>query len=964
MAQKEPATPLLDIGLFGTVRVAVQGRDITALLTRRAALILAILALREGKPIERWRLAGMVWPESPDATALHNLRQTLTPLRNALGPAKDLVKAVSPRSIVLEQTNDVSVDVWQFDLAAEDAQPSSLQRAIDLYTNRLLIECEEPFATNEREARAASFLNACDLLGAHLLDKKQYAQAITIFQKALAEDNFRESACRAMMSALAGSGQVSAALDFCREFRNKLRKELNSDISPETRSLVRNLRNVTVEQGSEPPARRLPVSLTRLIGRQEEIKHIGAMLSRCRLVTLTGPGGVGKTRLSVAIAASVNSSLRDGVRFVDLAPLHDANSLLTTIASALEIPEKATQGILDTITEEIGDQEALLVFDNCEHLEPQIAEVVEHLLSKSPKLHILATSRQSLGVAGEFIFAVPTLSIPEPPKKKMTDAEVKDRIKTLTNSEAVRLFLDRSNLNPDTISFEELETAGSICRTLDGLPLAIELAAARTRFLSLREIEAKLTDRFALLTNANRAMPRHRTLQASIEWSWDLLTADERNILMRLSAFRGGATLETLQAITPDIPTAQLMDTVHSLVDRSLVNATRSGQETRFTILETIRQYAEQRLSDNGELHDVFDRHRDYFLKLAEDSESVVGTAAETGNFEKFEREHDNFRKALAWCRERNHGEMRLRLAEALSRFRSTQGHLSENREQIEAALLTAPADMPKSVVAGGHILAGWTATIQKDCDGAIAHYEKALPIFRELGDEVGVGKALICMGCAYVSGRRYDEAQAAFEASLENVLSRGKTGGIPMLLTNLAEVSLLRNNLEEARSYLDRAFNGTYDKPFDEFETWGEAHFNFAIIEYREGNFEKARTHAAESLRQFTAGKRLTDIPNALQLAAVSRASFDDWTGFATLFGASEALADAYGTEFRETLVDLRPQVLPSAKRVLGSSAFEKAYRMGHAMDLNSAVEYATKRENVVRAAIHDPTPEKAGIT
>src|SRR5689334_1841660 len=205
MSQKEPALPLLDIGLFGSVRVAVQGKDVTAFLTRRAALILAILALREGKPIERWRLAGMVWPESPDATALHNLRQTLSPLRNALGAAKDLLKTVSPRSLLLEKAPTVRVDVWQFDEVIREGTQSSLQRAIELHTNPLLIDCEEPFATHERDARSASFLNACDQLGTHLLEQKQFSGAIAIFQKALAEDNYRESACRAMMTALAGS---------------------------------------------------------------------------------------------------------------------------------------------------------------------------------------------------------------------------------------------------------------------------------------------------------------------------------------------------------------------------------------------------------------------------------------------------------------------------------------------------------------------------------------------------------------------------------------------------------------------------------------------------------------------------------------------------------------------------------------------------------------------------------------
>jgi predicted ATPase/DNA-binding SARP family transcriptional activator len=947
MSQKETGSPLLDIGLFGSVRISVQGEEVTTSLSRRACLVLAILALREGRPIERWRLAGMVWPESPDATALHNLRQTLSPMRNALGPAKNLLKSVSPRSIMLEKANDVSVDAWRFDQALQVASPSSLQEAIDLYRKPLLVECEEPFATTERESRSAAFLNACDQLAAHLLDQRQYSAAIAVLQKALAEDPFREPACRAMMSALAGSGQASAALDVCRGFRNRLRKELNSDISPETRKLVRSIRSVTTEKGSAAHARRLPVSLNRLIGRQNDINQVLSMLGRCRLVTLTGAGGVGKTRLAVAVTAAMNTRLKDGAAFVDLAPLHDATSVIRTIASSLEIPEKASQGIRETVIEEIRNQELLLVLDNCEHLEPQVAETVEDLLCEAPKLLVLATSRQSLGVAGEFVYAVLPLPVPEAARGK-GGSEDKDRLRILMESEALRLFIDRSNLHPNSISLDELETAGSICRTLDGLPLAIELAAARTRFLSFREIEVKLANRFALLTNSNRTLPRHRTLEASIAWSWDLLSADERNVLMRISAFRGGCTLATIQAITPDVSEGRLTDIVHSLVDRSLVNATRGALESRFTLLESIRQYSEQKLTESGELNDVFDRHSDYFLEFAVYAETLVGKAEESEILETFEREHDNFRKALNWCKVRNHGEKRLLLANNLGRFWSTQGHVTEGREQIEAAIREVGDDVSELLVAHASVIAGWLATVQKDCDGAVSHYERALSVFRSEGQLVAVGKCLICMGCAFVAGRRFDEAQAAFEASLENVLSRGAMSSVPMLLANLAEVALLRDEDDEARNYLDKAFNGGYGKPQDEYEVFGEAYLHLAIVDYRQSRYEEARKHAAESLRLLHAGKRLVDIPGVLQLIAVTQAPFEDWLGVATLSGAAVALAETYGALLRDTLVEAHADVTLSAKRTLGPAAYDKAYGVGQAMDLNSAVEYALKRRDV----------------
>lgn len=945
MSQKELVSPVLDIRLFGPLRVFVGGEEVTQRLSKRAAMLLGILALRVGRPIERWRLAGMLWPESPDATALHNLRQTLSPLRNVLAAGEQHLRSVSPRSLVLDKAAPVCVDVWQFDKAIKEGSSSSLQDAIDLYVAPLLAECAEHFAIPEREARSASFLSACDQVGTQLLADRQYAAAIEIFQKALKEDSFRESTCRSMMSALAGSGQVSAALDFCREFRNRLRRELNSDISQETRRLIRTIRATTAEKTSTSPARCLPVSLSRLIGRQAEIQQVAGMLTRSRLVTLVGVGGVGKTRLSIAAAMAADKHFKDGVYFVDLAPLHDATSLLTTIASAVEIPEKASFGIRDSIVEEIGDQEMLLILDNCEQLEPQLSETVEYLLARCSRLHILSTSRQSLGVAGEFVFTVRTLCAPDVAKREKEKPDEKDRARVLLSSEALRLFLERSHLKAESLSLSELETAGSICRTLDGLPLAIELAAARTRMLSLHEIESKLSDRFALLTGSTRTAARHRTLQASMEWSWEMLNPDERMILMRLSVYRGGATLETVRAVGSELSQSRLIDIIYSLVDRSLVNANKSIVETRYTLLETIRQYAEQKLIETGELNEVSDLHRDYFLAEADAASLLTGTEEEAREFERFEREHDNFRKAVSWCRERGDSEKRLRLVIRLSRFCTTQGHLTENLEQIEGALIEAPPDTAQDLVASVGILAGWTATVQKDCDRAVGHFERSLSIFQVQNNGAGIAKALICMGCAYVAGRRYDEAQEAFEASLANIISRGRIGGVPMLLANMAEVALLRNRNDEARSRLEEAFKGTYPTSEDAYETWGEAYLHLAVVDYRQSRFEEARSHAHEALGLLNAGKRLIDIPGVLQLIAVTSSPFEDWIGVATLLGASESLAEAYGSTLRDTLAEAHRDVSSAAQSALGSAAYEEAYRSGQGMDLNEAVEFAANR-------------------
>ena len=333
MSAKDTGSALLDLRLFGQAEVRVRGLDITGRLSKRAQWLMAILALREGRPIERHRLAGMIWPESTDAAALFNLRQTLASLRKELGEAKGCLQAVSPRSVVLPLSADVRVDVTEFDGCCKTGRPDALARALDLYKQPLLIDCDEPFALTAREARTQAFLLAADQLAGQYVERGEYSSAARVLQRVLAEDPYRETSCRALMSALADSGDASAALELCREFRLRLRRDLNSEISQETKSLYRRIRaEILKPRGLVARDRRIPIPLTGLVGRQPEIRQVISMLNRCRLVTLTGPGGVGKTRLSLAVAEAQANLYLDGAHFVDLAPLTDPDTISSTVA--------------------------------------------------------------------------------------------------------------------------------------------------------------------------------------------------------------------------------------------------------------------------------------------------------------------------------------------------------------------------------------------------------------------------------------------------------------------------------------------------------------------------------------------------------------------------------------------------------------------------------------------------------
>lgn len=485
-----------------------------------------------------------------------------------------------------------------------------------------------------------------------------------------------------------------------------------------------------------PAGSNLPSQLTTFIGRRAECAAVAELLAKERLVTLIGAGGCGKTRIAIRVAAEVRERYPDGIWWVELARLFDEKLLVNAVVAALEIKELPGQPLIGTLKNHLRDRIALLILDNCEHLVGGCAHLVNELLLACPSLTILATSRETLGVDGEITWRVPSLELPGADRA----------IAALSQSESMRLFTDRAlRVRPSfMLDGANVEAVAEICRKLDGMPLAIELAAARVRMMTPQQIVDGLADSFHLLTGAGRTvLPRHQTLRASVDWSYSLLSDEERVVFRRLAVFAGGFTLEAAEAVCAgdDVSREAVLDIVGRLLDRSLLQLGDEQPEARYRMLETIRQYAVQRLTNSGEEDVVRGRHLDHFVALAERAKPDIEGAGLLDWLPRLDAEHDNVRAAFDWSVQSGAAEEALRLAAALWIFWQVRGHLTEGRQRLEVALGAVEADPAVRVEA--LVGAGQLMTFYGDFLATKGFAASALEVARSVGDERLEGRAL-----------------------------------------------------------------------------------------------------------------------------------------------------------------------------------------------------------------------------
>ena len=596
----------------------------------------------------------------------------------------------------------------------------------------------------------------------------------------------------------------------------------------------------------------LPIQLSSFIGREREIGQVKRLLASSRLVTLIGAGGCGKTRLAIEAAAAVGPEIPDGVWLVGLGALSDSNLVANAVASALDLGEESDRPMPDQLTDYLRTKNLLLLLDNCEHLIAACAQLAELLLQACPKLAIFATSREALGIAGESIFGVSPLTVPDP---QAVTVEGADLPSVLLAYEGVRLFLDRAlTVDPDfQLTNANAAAVAQICYRLDGIPLAIELAAARVKALSVDQIAARLDDRFRLLTGGSRtALPRHQTLQALIDWSHDLLSDAERVLLRRLSVFAGGWTLEAAEDVCAGdgIGTGEVLDLLSGLVERSLVLVERRSGEARYRMLDTIRQYARLKNLEAGEAEPARTQHLLYFLRLVEDADTGLRGHEQAGWLDRLESEHDNLRAALDWSQASGDSESGLRLVGGLFRFWLLSGHVEEGRHWLEGMLNRATATQRTRPRARALQGAGFLAVGHGDLVTGRLRAEESLAISRELNDAEGVADSLHGLGrAAYFEGD-YAAAASWFEESLAVSRAANYSWGSGQALYRFGMVSLIQGNYPQARLHIEESA-AIFRKLGDR---WSLSYSLSALGEeaFRRGDYGLARSVLDESLTAF----------------------------------------------------------------------------------------------------------------
>jgi len=594
----------------------------------------------------------------------------------------------------------------------------------------------------------------------------------------------------------------------------------------------------------------LPTQLTSFIGRENEIAEVKQELEAYRLVTLTGSGGTGKTRLSLQVAADVLDHFDHGVWFVELAPLTDPDLIPQTILSTIGVQEQQGESPLDVLKEYLHEKQTLIVLDNCEHLVSASAQVVNKLLNAAPNLKIMASSREALGVKGEASYPVPSLSLP--------DVRHLPTIEQLSQYEAVRLFIDRVLLVAPhfTMDKDNAPFIAQICYRLDGIPLALELAAARVKVLSVEQISKRLDDRFRLLTGGARtALPRQQTLRALIDWSYDLLSENEHLLLRRLSVFAGGWTLEAAEEVCSGagLETFDVLDLLSQLVNKSLVVVVEGSQsrETRYRMLETIRQYAREKLAESGESDVVCGQHLDFFLSIALRFEQEVHGPQALSFVKRVNTEQDNLREAMNWAGESGQAQSGLRLGFALHYYWLTYGYWSLGRESLERLLPCSEASEPSIVRADALNLAGDLAMQQGDLKAAWAFLEESKAIGQALGEagKPSLGWARALLGQSWMD---HDTAMAQRELDESIILLRaaGETWRFAVALNFRGDLAESQGDLVQARQLYSESL--VILRNMGDTWTGATATIGLGRIFYDLGEYTNATAHLQPGLEVF----------------------------------------------------------------------------------------------------------------
>jgi predicted ATPase/DNA-binding SARP family transcriptional activator len=978
---------MLEIRLLGTFEIKYK-KKVIGITSRPAQSLFAYLILNAGTSHRREKLAGMLWPDSLEETARDNLRHALWRVRKAL-PTKSAVEYLltDDLSIAFNASAEYWLDASALEKLNDNASADELSAVLSAYQGELLPGSYDEWVMLEREHLQSVFEQKMARLMSLLQDENRWLDILDWGERWIKLGQKPEPAYRALMSAHAAKGdmsKVAATYERC----VKSLKELGVEPSEQTRALYKRLQagkedletrsSVSViEKRESPPKTNLPVPLTRFIGREREVEEAIRLLSGNRLVTLTGPGGVGKTRLAIQSSNKLMSKFKDGVWWMELAPLMDVAFVLQTVAQVLGVRESPSQPLTESLRNFLREKQLLLVLDNCEHLITACAHLTNDLLTHCANLRILATSRESLGITGEIMYQVPTLALPHPRHLTVIDL--------LMGYEGIHLFIERACAVKSDFALTEQNAAAvlEICQRLDGIPLALELAAARVKLLRVENIAERLNDRFHLLTQGSRtALPRHQTLRATIDWSHDLLSDVEQILFRRLAIFAGGFTFEAAETIATggDVSQSQTPDLLGELINKSLVTviARSENANTRYGMLETIREYAREKLDQSGETERLRQRHRDFFIAFAEQAEPKLKGGEQFEWLDRLEIEHENLR--AAWdCAIESDTESALRLASALLDFWLMRGNPNEGREWLAKLLERTPQWRQTAKRAHALGVAGRLAIHHNDLAAARPLLEEALriarmsgdkkeiafvllwfgftardkqtrqscmleclTIYERLQDQWGIAWAMFGLGSVAYHQGHYAEAEERVVKSLAKFQELGDRLRVGIMLNALGELTRAQGDYERAGKFYEENLEILREQR-NRFALAAPT-LNLAWVSLHRSGHRKAKILFEESLKLFVEESNKNAMMDCLSGFAAVLGTIGKPDQAARLFGAAESLLEASGMagrldpsdqkEFDHYLSDVRGQ--------LDEAAFAKAWAEGRAMSLQQAIEFA----------------------
>jgi predicted ATPase/DNA-binding SARP family transcriptional activator/transcriptional regulator with XRE-family HTH domain len=961
--------PTLRIQLLGDLCLVFGETALTDLNSARLQSFLAYLLLYRHAPQSRQRLAFLLWPESTEAQARVNLRSVLHRLRQAL-PDVDHFLHTNVHTLQWLPTGSVVLDVGDFEAALTQAEraeragdsrllQAALEQAVSLYQGDLLPGCYDDWIQPHRERLREMMIGALEQLIKVAESQHDYRMAILYAQRLLRHDPLHEITYRRLMQLYALIGDRVSSIRTYRTCATVLERELAVEPSPATSELYERLLDGASPTApvAELPAQRaagnLPLQLTNFIGRKREMAEIGRLLSSTRLLTLTGSGGCGKTRLALQVATDLLAAqvFPDGVWWVELAALSDAALVPQMLTGALNIREIPGRTLTETLANFLEPKHLLLVLDNCEHIVAACAHLAESLLRICPNVRILATSRERLGITGESSWPVPSLSLPASPLAQSGAGLLS--LDQLGQYEAIALFCERATAVLPTFRLTRQNAAAIVlvCQRLDGIPLAIELAAARVRILALEQIASRLDDRFALLTSGSRtALPRHRTLQATIDWSYDLLSSPEQVLFHRLSVFVGGFTLEAAEAVCggEGIEESAILELLSYLVDKSLVTVEDRGKYARYRLLETIRQYAREKLHEVGESTRTRNQQLAFFLQFVEAAEPQLFGTGQIVWFNRLEIEYDNVRAAVEWAGESDATVATLRLAGALRRFWYVRGQHGEGLAWLTETLARPGATARTTVRAKALTTAGHLELLQGRHNEAALFLREALDIGRGLGDQWTIAMALHILGLLASSQGQYAVARAHFE---ESVVIWQSLSGVPGSATSFMHFGTLMY-LGDIMFYWEEYERGRllYEESATLLHGLGDKNLlayplrRLGQVALHQGNYEQAVARCQESLAlNFDVGDKRGIAACLAGLAAVSMAR-GETIHAVQLFGAVASFLETINTQLLVLDADLYERNMAALHAQLDNATFAASWAEGWAMTLTQAIEHTSR--------------------